>query len=453
MISPARVATYEILRNVSLGRADLPSAIAGARDRLRDDRDGALATEIATGVQRTRAALDYTIHHVARRSPDRLDPEVLDILRLSAYQLLHLTRVPASAVVDDAVSLTGRAGKRSASGFVNAVLRRLAREHGTLQLPARPTEADDRATALEYLSITLSHPRWLAERWYDRLGLERAEAWMRFNNHPAPLILRRHPQRISLADLEARLAGLGVRTHRGHYAPDALVVDEGQPLRGRTGAGEESFIAQDEASQLVALLVGADPGPLVLDTCAAPGGKTTAIAASTQGVVIACDVRGRRIALLSSTLRQAGVANVRVVQADVEAGLPFAGVFSTVIVDAPCSGLGTLRRDPDIRWRRRPEDLPALARQQGRMIRQAAAVVAPGGRLVYATCSSEPEENEAVVEDFLASAGDFVPLDARRAHPLLPAATVDDRGHLRTSPDVHGLECFFGAVFERSRHL
>ena len=275
---------------------------------------------------------------------------------------------------------------------------------------------------------------------------------MRFNNRAAPVTLRPHPQRVSIEHLEARLAQRGVRTHRGLYAPNALVVDEGQPLRGQDGA-EESFIAQDEASQLVALLAGDDPGPLTLDACAAPGGKTTAIAAASSGLVIACDVRDRRISLLSKTIRHAGATNVRVVQADVSAGVPFAPTFSTVIVDAPCSGLGTLRRDPDIRWRRTPADVSSMASLQRRMIRQASAVVAPGGRLVYATCSSEPEENEAVAEDFLASAGPFVAVDARRAHPLLPAATVDDRGHFRTSPDAHGLECFFGAVFERSRHL
>jgi 16S rRNA (cytosine967-C5)-methyltransferase len=452
MIAPARLAAYDILRSVSSGRADLPSALADARERLRDDRDGALATEIATGVQRTRAALDYFIHQTAGRPLERLDPEVLEILRLSTYQLQHLTRVPASAVVDDAVSLTGRLGKRSAAGFVNAVLRRLAREQSALRLPARPSDESVRAAVLSYLTITLSHPRWLAERWYDRLGFERAEAWMLFNNRPAPVTLRPHLQRLSVEHLETRLAHQGVRTHRGRYAPSALVVDEGNPIGDRKG-GSAEWLAQDEASQLVALLTGDDPGPLVLDTCAAPGGKATAVAAATDGTLVACDVRDRRIALLRDTVRQAGAVNIRVVQADLEAGLPFGPRFSAVVVDAPCSGLGTLRRDPDIRWRRQEADLAVFAERQRRMIRHAASVVAPGGRLVYATCSSEPEENEAVVDDFLAATRDFLPIDAREAHRGLPAVTVDDRGHLRTSPDVHGLECFFGAVFERSRHL
>ena len=176
MISPARVAAYETLRAVSAGGADLPSAFAVARAGLVDERDRALAAEIAAGVQRWRAALDHVIAAFARRPLAKLDPEIVDILRLSAYQLLHLTRVPASAVVHDAVNLVRRAGKTSAAGFVNAVLRQISRQRDGLPLPPRPQEAGDRAAALDYLSITLSHPRWLAARWLDRLGFEAAEA-------------------------------------------------------------------------------------------------------------------------------------------------------------------------------------------------------------------------------------------------------------------------------------
>ena len=454
MIAPARVAAYDILVAVSSGRADLPSAIAHSRDVLRDDRDRSLAAEIGTGVQRWRAALDHVIATLARRPTDRLDPEVLEILRLGTYQLLHLSRVPASAVVDDAVKLTGKVGKRSASGFVNAVLRNVSRTRHALPLPPRPTDPSNRDDALDYLSITTSHPRWLAARWFDRMGLARAEAWTTFNNQPAPMMLRANPLRTTVLELRARLALEGVVAHLGRFAPDALAVEEGQPLR--TAAAEEGeFVVQDEASQLVALLLGPAPVVPVLDTCAAPGGKATAIAATIRGRgwLVACDVRDRRIALLRQTLRATGTSNAWVVQADMAAGLPFRGAFGSVLVDAPCSGLGTLRRDPDIRWRRREADLAVLARAQAHLLRHAAHAVAPGGRLVYATCSTEPEENEAIVREFLRTADGFVPVDARRVHPSLPPDVVDGHGHLRTSPDRHGLEGFFGAVFERLRQL
>ena len=476
MIARARVAAFDVLQALSSGRADLPAALARSRDELDDDRDRALVAEIATGAQRWRATLDHLIETVAARSIDRLDPEVVSILRLSAYQLLHLTRVPAAAVVDDAVELARRAKKRSASGFINAVLRSLSRQRHALPLPPRPaaaavvnaidvadaanlthlTQGADRAAVIDYFAITLSHPRWLVSRWYDRLGFDNAERWLQFNNTPARLTLRANRLKFTPAALADRLAREGVRVTPGRYAPDALVVESGQPLKGQ-GMADGWFVVQDEASQLVALLAGPSPGRRVLDACASPGGKATALAAAmgamnNDALLVACDVRSKRIALLTRTLavhRSSGAAAVRVVQADVAQPLPFRGLFDCVLVDAPCSGLGTLRRDPDIKWRRREADLPALASTQRRMLGHAASCVAPGGRLIYATCSSEPEENDAVVDAFLSGNTGFTRVDARTIAGV-PAAVVDDQGYLRTAPHVHSLEAFFGAVLERS---
>jgi 16S rRNA (cytosine967-C5)-methyltransferase len=460
MISPARVAAYEILGAITSGDADLPSAIAVARDRLRDDRDRALAAEIATGVQRWRASLDYLIEAFSKRPISRLDAEIVEVLRLSVYQLLHLTRVPASAVVDDAVDLARRAGKASAAGFVNAVLRGIARKRAALPLPARPAEPGDggshsagldRHAALDYLSITLSHPRWLAARWLDRLGFATAEAWMQFDNLPGSLTLRANRLRIAPEDLAATLEAEGIHVHKSLFAPDGLVVDEGYPLRA-SGIAEGTFFVQDEASQLVALLAGDRPPGRVLDACAAPGGKTTAIAASMhgRGLLVAMDLRDRRVDLLRRTVAASGAINARIVQADARRPLPFTTPFDRVLVDAPCSGLGTLRRDPDIRWRRRESDLAAFAAAGLTMLQRAAEVLTRGGRLIYATCSSEPEENEAVVDAFLATTPGFAAIDASSASPQLPSSVVDVRGHLRTEPHRHGLEAFFGAVFERT---
>lgn len=450
MIAPARVAAYEVLSAVSSGDADLPTAIASARARLHDERDRALASDIATGVQRRRAALDYIIAAFSKRTIERLDPEIVEILRLSAYQLLHHSRVPASAVVDDAVNLARRAGKRSGAGFVNAVLRTISRHRQSLPLPPRPIDLADRAAALDYFSITLSHPRWLVERWYDRLGFDATETWLTFNNSPAPVTLRVNTLRIRRDDFAGRLAGDRIVVRPARFAPDGFIVEQGQPLSG-TGADAGWFVVQDEASQLVPLLAGAHPGPTVLDACASPGGKTTALAAAMRdpGLLVACDVRHRRMELLRRTVATCGATRVRLVQADLLMPLPFTRRFDCVLVDAPCSGLGILRRDPDIRWRRRESDLPLLAAAELRMLGQAADAVAAGGRLIYATCSSEPEEDEAVADAFLAGASQFAAIDARHAAPDLPAAVVDARGHLRTLPHVHGLEAFFGAVFQR----
>jgi 16S rRNA (cytosine967-C5)-methyltransferase len=449
MTSPARLAAYEILLAVAAGPTDLPTAIARIRGSLRDPRDHALATEIAMGVERRRATVDYLIARFSTRRLAQLDAQVLTVLRLSVYQLLYLTRVPSSAVVDDAVNLTRRAGKTSAAGFVNAVLRSVSRCRSNPPLPQRPALTTDREPALDYLSAGHSHPRWLAARWYDRLGFDVTERWMAFNNTPAPLTLRVNRLRLSAEELTAQLAERGIATRPGRFAPDALIVESGD-LQLTNSLDRGSFVIQDEASQLVTLLAGDRPGPRVLDTCASPGGKATALAfAVAGGTVVASDVRRRRMALLARTVATTGARNVLLVQASLLAPLPFRLPFDCVIVDAPCSGLGTLRRDPDIRWRRKEADLPTFAATQLEMLRNAAVAVAPGGRLVYATCSSEPEENEDVAAKFLGEVSGFQAVDARQANQNLPEAIVDERGHLRTAPDRHGLESFFGAVFQR----
>ena len=446
MIALARVAAFDILGAVAAGRADLPSAIARSRTRLDDDRDKSLAAEIATGVERWRGTLDYLIEAAAARRIDRLDPEITTILRLSLYQLLHLTRVPAAAVVNDAVELARRAKKRSASGFVNGVLRSLSRKRSALPLPPRPAGDDDRAGALDYLSITLSHPRWLASRWYDRYGFENTERWLQFNNVQPRLTLRANGPKVTREQLADQLVQCDIQVTPGRFLPDAFIVEAGQPLR----VMEDGWlVVQDETSQLVSLLVDARAGARALDCCASPGGKTTAMATAMadEGLIVACDVRPKRVELLKRTVAASGSRSVRIVQADALRPLPFSAAFSRVLLDAPCSGLGTLRRDPDIRWRRREEDLPVLASAQSQMLAHAAACVAPGGRLIYATCSSEPEENEHIVEGFMRADKSFGPVDAR-AIVTVPEV-VDQQGYLRTLPHRHGLEAFFGAVLER----
>jgi len=440
VIAPARIAAYETILAVDAGRADLPAALHRARQPLKDERDRALAGEIATGTLRWQAAFDHVIAAFAGRPIGKLDREIVAILRISIFQLLHLDRVPAAAVVDDAVELARRAGKKSAAGFVNALLRRVSRERKALPLPQDPP--------LDLLSITLSHPRWLAERWLARYGTDAATAWARFDNEPAPLTLRVNTLRATRDGLARELRDLDIDTEPARFAPHALIVRDGNPLLtplAHTGA----FVVQDEASQLVGEFVAAMPGERILDACASPGGKTTQLAAALkgEGTIVAADVRGRRIVLLDRAVRESGARNVLVVQANARAMVPFQdAAFDAILVDAPCSGLGTIRRDPDVRWRRGEADLPSLAAAQSEMLAQLARAVRPGGRLVYSTCSSEPDENEAVVDAFLAAQPRFrrvAPAHFEKDSTL--ASLLDPDGALCTLPFRDGLEAFYAA--------
>lgn len=450
MTAPARTAAFHALLAVASGRSDLPAALAQSRQHLADERDRALTAEIVTGTLRWQRRLDHLIEHFAGRALTRLDREVVVVLRLSLYQILHLTRVPASAVVDDAVNLARAARKPSASGFVNAVLRNTLRQRARLPLPPRPEDAGDRAATLAYLGITHSHPEWLVGRWLDRYGFEATEKWVQFNNETPPLTLRANTLRARRDDVARDLAEDDVETEPTRHAPHGLTVTSGNPLRQPR---EGLFFVQDEASQLVALTVAARPGERVLDLCASPGGKTTALAADMgdSGAIVACDVRPKRVALLKETVRASGATHIDVQQIDSGGALPFTAGFDRVLVDAPCSGLGTIRRDPDIRWRRAEAELAGLAAAQMELLTRAAGAVAPGGRLVYATCSSEPEENEQVVEAFLAAHPAFAPVDLRGDGNVFLDPFLGDRGMLRTLPFAHRLEAFFAAALIRRR--
>ncbi|MCX6539093.1 MAG: 16S rRNA (cytosine(967)-C(5))-methyltransferase RsmB [Acidobacteria bacterium] len=446
MISPARLAAYRSLRAVGDPHVDLATTIEQHRRRLTDDRDRGLAAEITLGTLRWRAALDHVIAWAGHRRIGAFDPDVLDLLRLSTYQLLHLDRVPASAVVHDAVDLCKREGKASASGAVNAILRHISRDRQHLPMPE---ESDQ----LDYLAIAMSHPRWLASRWLDHLGFEIALQWVRFNNQQAPLMLRANRLKTSRDDLARELAAVGVTTTLAQYAADGLVVTGGNPLTMPL-ASSGRFVVQDESSQLVAAFAGVRAGETVLDTCAAPGGKTSQMAADVEpgGRLVAADIRPRRIRLLVQTLRATGAHAVHVVAADLLTGGPFGPIFDCVLVDAPCSGLATLRRDPDVKWRRAESDLASFADRQCRMLASAAAAVRPGGRLIYSTCSTEPEENEQVVAAFLASHTDFVhehPLESETDLPPGVMACLDQAGCLRPTPHQHGLEPFFAARLKK----
>lgn len=421
MIAPARLAAIDALRAIDDEPIDLGEALARARQPLGDARDRALLLEIVTGTLRMRSALDYQINERTSRPVSKLDAAVLRVLRLSAFQLLYLSRLPTAAVINDAVELTRRAGKSSAAGLVNAVLRKLARERDALQWPDDP-------------AIVHSHPRWLVDRWVARHGHDAAMAWLRFNNTAPSLCLAVNPTLTTRDALAVELAAAGVTTVPTTRSRHGLQVTDGHPLH-LPAFTEGRCIVQDEASQMIAGLVEVSSGSRVLDLCASPGGKTLALCAAVgaEGSVVACDVRPHRVRLLKRTVARCRLANARVVHTAAGGALPFRDhAFDAILIDAPCSGLGTVRRDPDIKWRRSDADLERFAAAQRDLLTRAARLVAPGGVLVYSTCSSEPEENALVVNAFLGAVPGF---RLERAH--------------QTWPYRDGLEAFYGAVLRR----
>lgn len=434
MIALARRAALDALRQIDDERLDMGEAVARARKPLTDERDRALLLEIVSGTLRMRAAIDYQLAARLTRPLGRLDAVVRDILRMSAFQLMYLTRTPSSAIINDAVDLTRRGGKSSATGLVNAVLRALNRERQKLTWPRRPADAADVEAMAGYFSVVHSHPDWLVARWLRRHGAGATEAWLTFNNLAPALCLVANRTLASREALEEELKSDGVETRHTARAPHGLQVISGQAL-GTRAFREGRCLVQDEASQLIAGLLGAQRGDRVLDLCASPGGKTVAIAADigSTGLIVATDVRRHRIRVLAETLTRCRIARARITQVPPVGALPFAAAsFDRVLIDAPCSGLGTVRRDPDIRWRVTESDLPALAATQFDLLQRTAALVRPGGTLVYSTCSSEPDENQQVVAAFLASYPEFT---QAREHQTLPFRD--------------GLEAFFGSALER----
>ncbi|MSO60952.1 MAG: 16S rRNA (cytosine(967)-C(5))-methyltransferase RsmB [Acidobacteria bacterium] len=434
MIAPARLAALDALRQIDADRLDMGEAVARVRKPLSDERDRALLLEIVSGTLRMRAALDHQLALRLTRPIGRLDAMVLDILRMSAFQLIYLTRTPSSAVINDAVDLTRRGGTSSATGLVNAVLRSLNRDRQKLRWPARPAEVAGAAAMAGYFSVVHSHPEWLVARWLARYGAADTERWLNFNNRGPALCLVPNRTLASREALEEELKSDGVDTQRTTRASHGLHVTDGQVL-GTRAFREGRCLVQDEASQLISELVGAQRADRILDLCASPGGKTVAMAADLgpSGLIVATDVRRHRLRVLTDTLGRCRITGAHVVQVPATGDLPFAErSFDRILIDAPCSGLGTVRRDPDIRWRVAEADLPALAATQLALLQRTASLVRPGGTLVYSTCSSEPDENQQVVAAFLAGSADFA---LAREHQTLPFRDA--------------LEAFFGAVLVR----
>ena len=442
----SRSLAFEILRRVE-GSGAWASVLLERRElELTDAREAALLHEIVLGILRRRRALDHAIDSVASRPTVEMDPEVRVALRIGAYSLLYLDRVPDFAAVDSAVGLVAATRSRGGTGFVNAVLRAVSRR-GREALPAAPVAGDVASLARFH-----SFPDWWVGRLVDRLGWDPAEAVLAASNRPAEVVLHADLTRNTTSELAQRLQSDGIRVEPGRLARDALRIVSGR--LGRTRAIEEGLAwVQDEAAQLVTEIFGETVGPKVADLCAAPGGKTLHLAQRLVpgGIVVAIDRHaGRMRRLRANALRHAD-GKALLVQADASGSrLPFGQVFQHVLVDAPCSGTGTLRRHPEIRWRLGEDDPKLLAVRQHALLAAAAEIVVPGGSVVYSVCSMEPEEGSEVVRHFLASRPDFEIVDPRPSLSTEARGLVCGPGFLETSPVLHGLDGFFAVHLKKT---
>ena len=440
-VSPARAAAFDILLRVSQQDAYASELLHSQRLENLSTADCALATELVIGVLRWRSRLDEIIAASSSRPLNRLDAEVLNALRMATYQLRFLDRIPARAAINESVELVKRAQKRSAAPYANAVLRKIS------EIKLEPSPETIVGDPIQFLVREFAHPEWLVQRWVAEFGVERAWAICKHDQHIPTTAVR-----LDSSDIELELASDGIELAPGALLTTSRSVIAGDITRTRAVCEGRVFI-QDEASQLVAALVGT--GSRLLDCCAAPGGKTAALAVrNPTAQIIASELHPHRADLLRKRVR---AANVQVITADVLA-LPLLGSFDRVLADVPCSGTGTLARNPEIKWRLTAADLSNLHARQIGILRAALQQLLPGGRAVYSTCSLEREENQEVVEEVLRDNPSYQVRDCREELERLREAgelvwdnldSLLSGKFLRTLPGVQPGDGFFAAIIER----
>ena len=462
-ISPARTIAFEVLRRVEAEGAYASDVLHAELGSRVTPENAALATEITFGVLRWRRLLDFLLDRQLKKPVAQLDLPVALALRMGLYQLRFLERIPPRAAVNESVELVKRARKSSAASLVNAVLRRASASYGEQPIGATRESFDQmipaRMPIADRLGILHSHPTWLVERWLKSFGETRTVALLEANNRAPNLSCAIH-EPAHRDEVLAALRKNGLRVEPGQLLNSAFVASGGSPARTesfRRGA----ISIQDEASQAIPLLLDVESGDTVLDLCAAPGGKTSALirAAGRTGLVVATDRHAHRLRAMRNQFRRLNLDGVQIVELDATRDLPFGRRFDRILVDAPCSGTGTLARHPEIRWRLRPEQLSEFHQLQVGILASAIKQLASGGRLVYSTCSMEPEENEELVSEALISAPTIKPvardeivksLEPHLARGLDAQTLIDANGQFRTSPATQHTDGFFAAVLENT---
>lgn len=453
-VSAARAAAFDILLRVEHDSSYASELLHSRTHESLDPVDHSLATELVMGVLRWQSLLDSEIAQISSQPLSRLDLEVLVALRLAVYQLQWLSRIPARAAIHESVQLVKRARKRSAAPFVNAVLRKMI---AVVTSTGKAAQVRISGASAQSLADSSAHPQWLVERWIEAYGLDSALRICQYDQTVPGTAIR-----LRDGGAAAQLEAEGIGVSPGALLAAARRVSQADVAASSSAFRSGMFVIQDEASQLIAALVG--QGERILDCCAAPGGKTLAILdANPSASLVALDLHPHRARLLRTLLRvqnstaEAKTDRVRVAAADAR-NFPFATKFDRVLVDAPCSGTGTLARNPEIKWRLIPGDLADLQQRQIAILRSAMDHVTVGGQIIYSTCSLEREENEQVVERCLAENPSFLMRDCRielrriqqEGELTWPDLSSLTRGfYLRTVPGEHPCDGFFAAILEK----
>ncbi len=442
----ARGIALEILYKV-----DRESAFADSLlDRVFDKNDllpldRAFIKELVYGVLRQRGFLDWVIEQHSKRSINRTRPWIRNILRMGSYQLLFLTKVPVSAAINESVKLAKRYGRIHSASFANAVLREIDRRRGDLKYPEvseNPTKA---------LAVCYSHPEWMVKRWLNRYGIEGTAVLCQANNKKPPLTIRTNTLKVKRGELSDALIKEGVAVEMGEVAPTALKIESPIPIKELTSFKEGWFYVQDEGAQLISSILSPAPGERVLDACAAPGGKCTHIAElmENSGEIVALDIGRDRLKLVNENAKRLGIDIIKTYKADASENLTrhlFARrKFHKIVVDAPCSGLGILRRHPEGKWRKEEKIIYEYRNLQINILEAVSGLLSPGGILLYSTCSTEPEENEDVMEEFIKRHPEF---RVNNPEPYLSHKArdfIDKAGYFRTLLNQYGMDGFFAA--------
>ncbi|HEY7320254.1 MAG TPA: 16S rRNA (cytosine(967)-C(5))-methyltransferase RsmB [Candidatus Binatia bacterium] len=410
------------------------------------DRDGALLTELIYGTLRWRGKIDGRLKPYMRTPLEDTDPFVRNLLRVAFYQILFLDKIPDYAAVNEAVQLAKEHGGQRVAGFVNGVLRNLLRE-GNSSAAAQAVTDWQAQLAAEH-----SHPRWLVTRWLNYFGREETAALMKANNEAAPLMLRVNSCRSDRDALLALLLESGISAARSQWSPVGISVTSHFPVGQIAGFREGLFQVQGEASQLVSYLLSPEKGDRILDACAAPGGKTTHIAElmADIGEVIAIDKSDRGVEKIRENFERLGLVSVHAIKGDVSNELQpeLCSPYDRILIDAPCSGFGTLRSHPEIKWHRTEADIKRLSQLQRSIVDRVVHYLKSGGVLVYSSCTLTSEENESLVEEFLKRHKEFI-LENAIDHLPGEASALVRGSYLMTLPHRHNTDGFFAARLKK----